>query len=578
MNRLWVVESALSSTGAMADHRLALPAAGSAPWRWLSRRRWAAPGCRSRRPLARRPKRPMRAAELVRGARPGPRGQPRRRPGRRRPRSAAGGARPGARDQRGARQPRHDGHSARAGRRAARRAPPSSRRWPRAMRSGAVSTLFVLGGNPVYDAPGRSRVRRGARQGRRTSSISACASTRPPQLAHWHLPEAHFLEAWGDCRAADGTASVVQPLIAPLFGGHSAIELLALLAARPGGQPGYDAVRETWRALLPAATAPRPVSTNAFNRVLHDGLLADSASPPAASGAARSRCRPRPPAAARQRRRPGGLELVFRPSPAVHDGRFANIGWLQELPDAVTKLTWGNAALLAPATAERLGLENEDGARLDARRRARSSCRCGSCPDRPRTPSSCTSATGGAPPAGSATAWASTSIRCARSAALGFAAGVTVEPPASGTGSRRRRTTAPWRAARSCARRRSRSGATSRTSRAEMVEVPKSEPLWDRAQVRPGPAVGHGRSTSTPAPAATPAWSPARARTTCRWSATSRCAAAARCTGCASTATSRARRSAPEVVFQPVPCMQCENAPVRAGLPGGGDRARPTKA
>ncbi len=150
-------------------------------------------------------------------------------------------------------------------------------------------------------------------------------------LAHWHLPEAHFLEAWGDCRSSDGTASVVQPLIEPLFGGRSAVELLGLLASGED-KPGHDLVRETWTALLPAGAAPSQappaagadaatasntanaadtadtaagdasapvagsapavavptitVDTDAWNKVLHDGLLAGSALPPAAVGLA----------------------------------------------------------------------------------------------------------------------------------------------------------------------------------------------------------------------------------------------------------------------------------------------------
>jgi MoCo/4Fe-4S cofactor protein with predicted Tat translocation signal len=228
-----------------------------------------------------------------------------------------------------------------------------------AMHAGDVSTLLLLGGNPVYDAPADlafaaalARVATVVHLGPGTDETAA--------RAHWHLPEAHFLEAWGDCRAADGTASVVQPLIAPLFGGRSALELLGLVAS--GAEvSGHDEVRTTWSALLPEA---EPGAASLFDRVLHDGLLPGSATPPVvpelspfpaelvaglASGAAASS---------------DALELVLRPSPAVFDGRYANVGWLQELPDPLTKLTWGNAALLAPGTAARLGLRNEEGALL----------------------------------------------------------------------------------------------------------------------------------------------------------------------------------------------------------------------
>ncbi|HVR96530.1 MAG TPA: 4Fe-4S dicluster domain-containing protein, partial [Thermoanaerobaculia bacterium] len=221
---------------------------------------------------------------------------------------------------------------------------------------GTVSTLFVLGGNPAFDVPADLGFPAALAKVQNLVHLGQSAD-ETGSLAAWHLPEAHFLEAWGDCRSTDGTASVVQPLIEPLFGGHSAIEFLGLLASGEE-KPGYDLVRETWKALLPPAATPAAFD-DAFNKVLHEGLLAGSALPPVGAPAAALAAPVAGPQAA-------GLELVFRPSPAVHDGRFANIGWLQELPDAVSKLTWGNAALLAPKTAERLGLANEDGARLKA--------------------------------------------------------------------------------------------------------------------------------------------------------------------------------------------------------------------
>jgi MoCo/4Fe-4S cofactor protein with predicted Tat translocation signal len=229
-----------------------------------------------------------------------------------------------------------------------------------AMRGGAVSTLVVLGGNPAYDAPADLDFVGALATVANVVHLGPAADETAAH-AHWHLPEAHFLETWGDCRAADGTASVTQPLIAPLFGGRSAIELLGLLAT---GEElsGHDAVRETWRALLTVDPAGFDA---AFNRVLHDGVFAGSATAPVEIPPALGLS---PALAAELAASAGaslaGIELVFRPSPAVHDGRFANVGWLQELPDAVTKQTWGNAAQLAPATAARLGLANEDGVRL----------------------------------------------------------------------------------------------------------------------------------------------------------------------------------------------------------------------
>ena len=154
-----------------------------------------------------------------------------------------------------------------------------------------------------------------------------------------------------------GTLSVVQPLILPLFGGRTPVEVLGLMV---GGKdrPGYDIVRETWKPILGEAEFDKK-----WNRVLHDGLLAGSE-----LHRSRSRSSKRSAFAELARRLRGsasGLEIVFVPSPSLHDGRFANDGWLQELPDPLTKLTWDNPALVSPKTAETLGLASEDVVRLD---------------------------------------------------------------------------------------------------------------------------------------------------------------------------------------------------------------------
>jgi MoCo/4Fe-4S cofactor protein with predicted Tat translocation signal len=224
-----------------------------------------------------------------------------------------------------------------------------------AMKSGAIQTLVVLGGNPVFDAPvdldfaaAMEKVPHSIALGHTVDETSAKAG--------WHIPLAHYLEAWGDARAAGGTISVVQPLILPLFGARSAVEVLGLMA---GGtdRPGLDIVRETWKPILGEAEFDKK-----WNRVLHDGLLAGSELPEVVPGAAA-------PALAQLTRASGssgsGLEVVFLPSASLHDGRFANDGWLQELPDPLTKLTWDNPALVSPKTAESLGLANEDVVRVD---------------------------------------------------------------------------------------------------------------------------------------------------------------------------------------------------------------------
>jgi Fe-S-cluster-containing dehydrogenase component len=220
-----------------------------------------------------------------------------------------------------------------------------------AMQAGSVSTLVILSGNPLYDAPADLGFE--AALGKVGTVLQLGASfNETSKEADWFLPEAHFLESWGDCRSSNGTLSVVQPLIDPLLGGKSAVELLGLLATGED-KPGYDLVRDTWRGLLPATEGA--AFDNAFNKVLHDGLLEGGVpAPPDVSFQTIAWNVAGPPS--------GGLQVIFRASPAVHDGCFANLGWLQELPDAVTKLTWGNAVLLAPKTAQNLGLANEDGA------------------------------------------------------------------------------------------------------------------------------------------------------------------------------------------------------------------------
>jgi molybdopterin-containing oxidoreductase family iron-sulfur binding subunit len=152
-----------------------------------------------------------------------------------------------------------------------------------------------------------------------------------------------------------GTVSVVQPLILPLFGGKSTVEVLGLMASGMD-RPGYDIVRETWKSTLGEGDDAR------WNRVLHDGLLAGSELAEVAPAlAAQSLASLYPPATTGS----GGLEIVFVASPAVHDGQFANNGWLQELPDPLTKLTWDNPALVSPTTAESLGVGNEDVVRVE---------------------------------------------------------------------------------------------------------------------------------------------------------------------------------------------------------------------
>ena len=223
-----------------------------------------------------------------------------------------------------------------------------------AMQAGAVQTLVVLGGNPVFDAPADLDFAAAMAKVPHTIALGH-AVDETSSRAEWHIPRAHYLESWGDARAVGGTLSVVQPLILPLFGGRTPVEVLGLMVGDKD-RPGYDIVRDTWRPILGEAEFDKK-----WNRVLHDGLLAGSELTevvPTVKGEAFAEL-------ARAAGSASGLEIVFVPSPSLHDGRFANDGWLQELPDPLTKLTWDNPALVSPRTAEMLGLANEEMVRLD---------------------------------------------------------------------------------------------------------------------------------------------------------------------------------------------------------------------
>jgi MoCo/4Fe-4S cofactor protein with predicted Tat translocation signal len=213
------------------------------------------------------------------------------------------------------------------------------------MQAGAVETLLILGGNPVYTAPADLPVAEALKK------VPFCVHLAPyedetSRLCHWHLPEAHYLESWSDARAYDGTVSIQQPLIAPLYGGRSAHELLSALLGE--SLSAYDSVRDTWKLQVKGGDF-EPF----WRRALHDGLIPGTALPPR-TPAWKGTPPPAAPAAG------AGLELAVRPDPTVWDGRFANNGWLQECPKPLTKLTWDNAALLSPALAERLHIANEE--------------------------------------------------------------------------------------------------------------------------------------------------------------------------------------------------------------------------
>jgi MoCo/4Fe-4S cofactor protein with predicted Tat translocation signal len=217
--------------------------------------------------------------------------------------------------------------------------------------AGKVELLFMLGGgNPVYDAPvdfdfGPALLKVKMRV------HSGLYYDETAELCHWHIPAAHFLEMWGDARAYDGTIGVIQPLIQPLYDGHSPCEIISVLT-KDAGKPAHDIIRDYWQG-------QRPEKDKAFEafweRSLHDGLMAGTAlTTPAGLNQGRVAISNQAQSA------PEGLEIVFKPDPTIFDGRFANSGWLQELPKPNTRLTWDNAAMISTATAQRLGLETGD--------------------------------------------------------------------------------------------------------------------------------------------------------------------------------------------------------------------------
>ncbi|MDQ6801461.1 MAG: TAT-variant-translocated molybdopterin oxidoreductase [Acidobacteriota bacterium] len=210
---------------------------------------------------------------------------------------------------------------------------------------GRVEVLLILGGNPAYDAPYDLQL--GPLLG--NAALSMHLSLHDDETSartRWHLPQSHPLEAWSDLRAFDGTASIAQPLIAPLYATRSAHEILSLLAGTP--MQGYDIVKGFWRAQSP------PAGFDAWwQATLARGVIEGSASPEIGVNAATALPSVRP-------RIDGDVEVSFRPDPTIWDGRYANNGWLQELPKPITKLVWGNAAIISPHFAERWKIGSEE--------------------------------------------------------------------------------------------------------------------------------------------------------------------------------------------------------------------------
>ena len=218
----------------------------------------------------------------------------------------------------------------------------------RDMHAGRVQALIMLGGNPVFDAPADLQFAK-ALQKVPFRAHHSLYYDETSLLSHWHVPDTHWLETWGDARGHDGTVSIIQPLIAPLYNGRSAHEVLGALI---GGldQTAYQAVRAYWFA--------RGATEDTWRTWLHDGVVPNTALPPRGGAAVA------PPPAANRQPPTEGIYLELRHDPTIYDGRFANNSWLQELPKPQTKITWDNVLIVGTKTAGKIGFEVDDRAQL----------------------------------------------------------------------------------------------------------------------------------------------------------------------------------------------------------------------
>jgi molybdopterin-containing oxidoreductase family iron-sulfur binding subunit len=259
----------------------------------------------------------------------------------------------------------------------------------RAMEAGQVEMLVIIGGNPAFAAPGDLAF------AERMAKVPFVAYhglyvDETAHLSHWNLPAAHPLETWNDARAYDGTVTLAQPLIEPLYEGRSEHEVLALFTSQ-ADRRAVQIVKDYWTGAYSSGewtiTAPDgeffPSAEAFWRRALHDGFIPGTALtaggqatpfvvPAMASTAIPDTPNPEPPAPSPDPRAPspqppapssvgeGGLEIIFRPDPTIWDGSWANNGWLQELPKPLSKITWDPSAWISLQLAEKYGLENHD--------------------------------------------------------------------------------------------------------------------------------------------------------------------------------------------------------------------------
>ena len=216
------------------------------------------------------------------------------------------------------------------------------------MNAGKVDWLVILNANPIYSAPADLEFAAAFDKAKMVAHLGSHLD-ETGQISHWHIPAAHYLESWSDARAYDGTVSIVQPLIDPLYGGRTAHHVFQTLLNEPMVSP-YDAVRETWKSTI------KGDFETGWRKALHQGWVDGTAFDKAAKASVDAGFKGAVPAPSPK----DALEIIFRPDPNVYDGRWSNVGWLQELPKPVTSLSWDNAALVSGATLTKLNLEEDD--------------------------------------------------------------------------------------------------------------------------------------------------------------------------------------------------------------------------
>ncbi len=233
------------------------------------------------------------------------------------------------------------------------------------MNAGRVESLVILGGNPVFTAPADFQFVDSLTKVKRAIHLNSYAN-ETSRWCHWHVPETHYLESWSDVRAYDGTISIIQPLIAPLYGGKSAHELLAALLGQ-SSQSSYQIVQNYWKAQLQTSKKKPAQNFEDFWQVsLVNGIVSDTAFP-TKTVSLKPGFESMPASSPAKSNGGGVMEIVFRPDPTIWDGRFANNGWLEELPKPISKVTWENVVWMSPNTAQRLGVTTSEVVRIQYR-------------------------------------------------------------------------------------------------------------------------------------------------------------------------------------------------------------------